>query len=317
MNKAFSTLGWLALLVLLGSAGFLGAAAALFPLAAVAHVAPSIALFGAGVGGNLFALSFCFALLPGARRAPDAAQRFGLAQGIWGLAGFGIAMASGYLLLTNILTIEGFILSIRHAAWQVDLSGYNFLLSGVLAGELCAALWVAWYLRRLGGARLHDGSPTGVAWRAAPGEAYVVAALCALGITGVVALFFHFFPPDMKAIQGLPEAKLFAGNGLAMVPLLLVAVFAGPVLEEIVFRGIAFAGLAVRLGPLWAGIVTTLVFIAAHAPEKLHYPPGFIDVGLMAASAAVLRVRYRSIRPGIVLHILYNTGAMLAAALLS
>jgi membrane protease YdiL (CAAX protease family) len=133
----------------------------------------------------------------------------------------------------------------------------------------------------------------------------------------VVALFFHFFPPDMKAIQGLPEAKLFAGNGLAMVPLLLVAVFAGPVLEEIVFRGIAFAGLAVRLGPLWAGIVTTLVFIAAHAPEKLHYPPGFIDVGLMAASAAVLRVRYRSIRPGIVLHILYNTGAMLAAALLS
>ncbi|OYV28217.1 MAG: hypothetical protein B7Z81_15960, partial [Acidocella sp. 20-61-6] len=247
MKRAFSTLGWLVLLVLLGAAGSLATAAALFTHAAVAHVARIIALFGAGLGANLFALGFCFALLPGTRRAPDAAQHFGLAQGIWGLAGFGIAMASGYVLLTNILTVEAFILVTRHAALRVDLSSYNFLLSSVLAGELCAALWVAWYLRRLGETRVHDGSPTGIAWRAAPREAYVVATLCALGITGVVALFFHLLPPDMKAIQGLPEAKLFAGNGIAMVPLLLVAVFVGPVLEEIVFRGIAFAGLAVRL----------------------------------------------------------------------
>jgi hypothetical protein len=53
--------------------------------------------------------------------------------------------------------------------------------------------------------------------------------------------------------------------------------------------------------------------MAAHAPEKMYYPPGFIDVGLMAAAAVMLRLQYRSIRPAILLHVLYNAGSMLAA----
>ncbi|OYV33946.1 MAG: hypothetical protein B7Z81_10730, partial [Acidocella sp. 20-61-6] len=93
------------------------------------------------------------------------------------------------------------------------------------------------------------------------------------------------------------------------------AVFIAPPVEEYVFRGGIFSALASRVSPLWAGVITTLLFVAVHAPEKIHYPAGFIDVGLVGAAAAWMRVRFASIKPGVLLHVLYNAGLMLAAGL--
>jgi len=317
MKRVFCALFWAGGLTLAGIAAMLGYGFALFSHQAMLHVGSTFAVLGAGIGLNLFALAFCFAKLPGARRPPALPQPFGVAQGLWGIAGFAVMMANGYLLLTNLLTLESFALLARHSRVTINFTSDNFMLCGVVAGELSAALWVVWYLRRLGAARLADGGATGIAWRAAPRGAYTLTVLTAVGIVGVEMLLFHFIPPDMKDIADLPEAQLFTGGGWTVLPLLLVVLFAAPVLEEIVFRGIAFAGLATRMGPLWAGVATTALFMAVHAPEKLYYPPGFLDVGLLAAAAVALRVKYRSIRPGILLHILYNTGSMLAAAMLN
>lgn len=316
MRRFLAGLAWLAGFALLGAG-----AMEVFTRVMFAHLPAGAARekllgLGAAFGLNLCVLAMCFALLPGARRRPGVAQPFGLAQGIWGMAGFGLAMAGGGALLTNVLSVENLALIARHAPARVDFAARGFLLATVLAGESAAALWVLWYLRQLGAARLRDGGESGIGWRAAPVRAYAAAAMMAAGIIGIVMLLFHFMPPDMRALGDLPDAKLFEGGGLAMLPLLAVAVVIGPVLEEMVFRGIALAGLAARLGPVWAGVVTTVAFMAAHAPEKIYYPPGFVDVGLMAAGAVVLRLRFRSIRPAIALHVLYNLGSMLAAALL-
>ena len=307
------SLAWLVGFMLLGGLAMAGFTHTLFPHLHAPGV--GIKLIGLGVecGINLFVLGMCFGLLPGARRRPGAAQPFGLAQGIWGMAGFGVVMAGGGALLANVVSIEDFALLARHAAARVDFTGRAFLLALVMAGETAAALWVVWYLRRLGVARVEDGGETGIGWRAAPGPAYVAATAMAVGIVGIVMLLFYAMPPDTQALQDLPDAKLFDGGGLAMLPLLAVIIFIGPALEEMVFRGIGFAGLATRLGPAWAGVITTVIFMAAHAPEKMYYPPGVIDVGLMAAAAVMLRLQYRSIRPAILLHVLYNAGSMLAA----
>jgi membrane protease YdiL (CAAX protease family) len=309
------SLGWLAGFALFGAAAMEGFMRVMFPhvLAGAAH--EKLIGLGAAFGLNLFMLAMCFALLPGARRPPGETPPFGLAQGIWGMAGFGLAMTGGGALLANVLTVENLTLIARHESARVDFGGQTFLMATVLAGESMAALWVVWYLRRLGAVRMRDGGESGIGWCAAPALGYVSAAVMAVWIVCGVGLLFFFFPPDMRALQALPDAKLFEGSGLAMVPLLAVAVFIGPVLEEIVFRGIAFAGLAARLGPVWAGVVTTVAFMAAHAPEKIYYLPGFIDVGLMAACAVVLRLKFRSIRPAIALHVMYNIGSMVAAAL--
>ena len=142
-------------------------------------------------------------------------------------------------------------------------------------------------------------------------RAYGIALAAAVGLLAIVTALTHVLPPDIDKLRALPMARLFEGSALSVLPLVILATIVAPVLEEIVFRGIAFAGLAARFGPGWAGVITTGIFMAAHAQVKIHYLPGFLDVGLMAAMAVWLRLKFHSIRPGILLHILYNTGSML------
>jgi membrane protease YdiL (CAAX protease family) len=139
--------------------------------------------------------------------------------------------------------------------------------------------------------------------------------LIALIIVMIVMALFHFLPPDEARLEKLPDARLYDAPGWPAAGILLLVICLAPPLEEFVFRGGVFAALATRLSPLSAGIITTLVFVAVHAPEKIYYPPGFIDVGLMAAAAAWMRVKFGSIRPGILLHVLYNAGLLVAVGL--
>lgn len=314
MKKVLAGLGYALLFALLG-AGLTALAAS---LAAPRHALPltalaPLAVFGAAGGLALWVLALCFARLPGARPPPGQARGFGLWQGVWGMAGFGIAMFAGGLLAVCLAAIPAVL---HHMALAALFTAPDFLVAAVVAGELTPALWLSWYLRRQGPARLHDGSASGIGWRPAPRRAYAEAALIALALIALVAALFRVFPPNEAALDNLPMAKLFSGSQISLLAMLAVALLLGPMLEELAFRGIGFAGLAMRLGPLWASALTSLVFVAAHAQEKLHYPPGFIDVGLMALASCWLRLRHHSIRPGITLHILYNTGGLLVAALL-
>jgi len=177
-------------------------------------------------------------------------------------------------------------------------------------------LWSFWYIGRLGPARVRDGNVTGIAWRRATSWGYFMAVVLAVLIIAAVVVIVHLVPPNMAAIKNMPSAKLFGAPGWPTLVLAVLAVIIAPPVEEYVFRGGVFAALASRCSPLWAGIITTAVFVAVHAPEKIYYPAGFIDVGLMAAAAAWLRVRFGSIRPGILLHLLYNFGLMFAAGTL-
>ncbi|OYV33542.1 MAG: hypothetical protein B7Z80_23720 [Rhodospirillales bacterium 20-64-7] len=180
---------------------------------------------------------------------------------------------------------------------------------------MLASLWVVWYLARLGPAHVRDGSAAGIAWCPAPPAGYAAALGCAVLMALLALLIFHLVPPDASRLENLPMAKLLTAHGLAVLPVLLLGALLAPLVEEFVFRGIAFGGIASRLGPAWAAVVTTLAFTLAHAQQKLHYWPGFIAVGLFAVLAAALRLKYRSIRPGILLHILYNGSFLLAGTL--
>jgi membrane protease YdiL (CAAX protease family) len=277
---------------------------------------PHMVRLGAEVGLDVFAILLCFGLLPGARRPAGAAQKFGLLQAVAGVAGFGVMMIAGGVAVYNLLFVEDLLLHALHARVSVDFSKIEVLVVTAVVGELAAALWMVWYLRQLGEARLTDGSPAGIGWRRPAAGGYRAAAFAAAVIIGLVMILYHFVPPDMQALQDLPDAKLFEGPGWTLAPVLVLAVLLAPVLEEFVFRGVGFAGVAARMGPVWAGVITTVLFVAVHAPEKIHYPAGFADVGLMAAAACWLRVRYGSIRPGILLHVLYNGGLMAAAGLI-
>ncbi|OYV58732.1 MAG: hypothetical protein B7Z71_09525 [Acidocella sp. 21-58-7] len=264
-------------------------------------------LIGLAAGLSVFGLAVWRNWLPGLAKAQP--LRWGVWQAVWLLLGFlGMQLvgAVGFTILDELIT---------HQPVSSAPASAAGLVAATLAGYAAATLWSLWYINRQGRAKQRDGSPTGFGWRSATSEAYKTAALLAGAIIVLVMVLVDVFPPNLSALKDNETAKLFATPGIAALCLLILAVFIAPPVEEYVFRGGIFAALASRLSPLWAGLITSALFVAVHAPEKIYYPRGFIDVGLMALAAAWLRVRFNSIRPAILLHVLYNGGLMLAAGL--
>ncbi|MBB5371966.1 CPBP family intramembrane glutamic endopeptidase [Acidocella aromatica] len=317
MTRFIAALGWL-LVFMLGGAMAMSVAG---DLAAQHHPVPVKALallggLGSEIGSNLWLLALCFARLPGAREPRWSRPHLGLLRGLWGIFGFGLVMAAGGGLFVNVRVAAAFYLILQRSTVLPSFTDPVTLTGAVLAGELMAGLWLAWSMRRLGPQALADGSPHGVAWRPAPLAAYAQAVLLALLLTLVVAAMFRLVPPNFHAMKDLSTAKLFDGPPITIAAMLGVMLLLGPVLEEIAFRGIGFAGIAASLGPTGATLLTTALFLAAHAPEKMYYLPGFLDVGLLALASCHLRLRYGSIRPGILLHVLYNGLGLVATAAL-
>ena len=87
-----------------------------------------------------------------------------------------------------------------------------------------------------------------------------------------------------------------------------------PFLEELVFRGGMIAALSPRQGAFWAAVATSVVFTACHAEEGLTYHAGLLVILCIAVALAWLRLKYQSIRPGILLHVLFNGFSVLALA---
>jgi membrane protease YdiL (CAAX protease family) len=275
---------------------------------------PYAGVAGAAVSAGVFVLLTAPSWLrDSGRAAVPRPIRFGPWQAVWLVAGFILMEFAGLLgfrLVLNMVRIAAMAVTGRPPLF--DAAGPGADIFATLAGSLNAAAWSIWYIARRGAARLHDAGPAGIAWRRSPGKGYAFAVLAAFLIILVVLTLFHFLPPDTARLQNLPDAELYAAPGWPAAGIFLLVVFIAPPVEEFVFRGGVFAALATRFSPLTAGIVTTLVFVAVHAPEKIYYPPGFIDVGLMAAVAAWMRVEFGSIRPGILLHVLYNAGLLVA-----
>jgi membrane protease YdiL (CAAX protease family) len=320
MKRLFFGLIWLAAFL---CAGFI-AGEHLKPLLVVGLHNPFWAIWpyagelGAIPAAILFIIAAALRWLPGLRKPYNTPKsiKFGPWQAVWLVVGFllmQVAGLLGFLLLSNLTHL--IVTLITHKPPPFNPASTASEIVGTVTGALTAALWSLWYIRRRGTARLRDGSPSGIAWRSASAKGYLTAAAIAALIILIVMALSHFIPPNMTRLQNLPDAQIFDSTGWSALLLLVLVVFIAPPLEEFVFRGGVFAALATRLSPLLAGIITTLVFVAIHAPEKIYYPPGFIDVGLMAAAAAWMRIKFNSIRPGILLHVLYNAGLMLAVGI--
>jgi membrane protease YdiL (CAAX protease family) len=316
MKKILAALGWLALFAALGAGVMLGLAVVILPHHLSLAFVPGIAGTGAVPGVLAWVIALSFAALPGARRAADPQRPFGLMQGVWGMAGTLLLMLCGAILPYVAAVYLTLIRILEHLpAHMPDRHDIGLLVTSLLASELLAALWLFWYVRRQGPRVVEDGGAAGIAWRAASPRAYAMAALGALAVLALAAVEFVLVPPDMSKVSDIELAQLFQGPTAVAILAAVVVIFMAPVIEEVLFRGIAFAGIAARLGSGWAVTITTLIFTALHAPEKIYYLPGFADVAAVALLSCALRLRYRSIKPGIALHFLYNFGMLIVPAI--
>jgi len=110
------------------------------------------------------------------------------------------------------------------------------------------------------------------------------------------------------AVFGQPKQKDVA-EAFGAVPIqVLLIVVAAPISEEVCFRGMLFGGLRERLPRLAAALISALIFGGLHATTGLSAVPVLVAFGFILA---LLYEKTGSIIPGILLHMLNNSVALL------
>jgi membrane protease YdiL (CAAX protease family) len=127
-----------------------------------------------------------------------------------------------------------------------------------------------------------------------------------MGLTVVLYLAFNFF---YSAVITEPHQEDIA-KGFGAIPIqILLIVIAAPVTEEVCFRGMLFGGLREKLPRIAAALICGLIFGALHAITGISAVPPLIVFGFLLA---LLYEKTGSIVPGILLHMLNNSIALLS-----
>jgi membrane protease YdiL (CAAX protease family) len=209
-----------------------------------------------------------------------------------GMALLGVLMALGAGVL---LSIPGAVIGHRENGDLTTLgnvlvqvaTALGFLLTPMVVAAMRGAATVGEQLRRLG---VRSFQPSALKWMAA-----------AIGL-------YLLFAALYSALILEPHQKDIAkGFGAVPVQVLLIVV-AAPISEEVCFRGMLFAGLREKLPRLAAALIAGLVFGGLHAITGVTAVPPLIVFGFLLC---LLYEKTGSIVPGIVLHMLNNSVALL------
>lgn len=206
-----------------------------------------------------------------------------------GVLGVLLALGAGLVLSTPALIadhpVDGELSDAANAAVQLATAlGFLLVPVAIAAGRGAS---VPEALRQLG---LRGFRASALKWMGAAVGAYLLFSFAYVALFG---------PPQQKDIA----------EALGTVPVqILLIVIAAPIGEEVCFRGLLFGGLRTRLPRIAAALAGGLIFGALHAPSGVSVVPPLIFFGFVLG---LLYERTGSIVPGIVLHMLNNSVALL------
>lgn len=180
----------------------------------------------------------------------------------------------------------------------------------VIFALLCAGGIALWLTHRLWPSAWSQASPPGLGF-AMPTLPWVLLA-AALGLTvplvgGQLTELLargHAVPQDVK--------ELGSGIGIGLrTALTLVVVSIGPLVEEVLFRGLLLSALLRRLRAAWAVLASAAVFALVHLPDLHWLWYALPNLALLGVALAWLRLRSRSLWPSVIAHSCNNLLAML------
>jgi membrane protease YdiL (CAAX protease family) len=195
---------------------------------------------------------------------------------------------------------------------QPDVQAVTAILTLSVSASL--TLWVA-YQRwpRLWPLALPPGF--GFTLPARP-QYFVLAVVVGLAAPMLGGLLTHLLAHDHDVSQNIQQLGRSASPALR-IPLVLVVTSLGPLVEELLFRGVLLSSLMhlawiPRWRVRWAVVISSLVFALVHLPG-LHWQWYAVpQLMLLALVLAWLRLRSGSIWPGAVAHGTYNLLAVAA-----
>lgn len=136
-------------------------------------------------------------------------------------------------------------------------------------------------------------------WLAALGSE--IAVLIVVVATGIP------FTSNTEGVSDVPADRGY------VIALLVLAVVAAPIVEELMFRGIVLRGLLSRMGAVWAVVLQGVLFGTAHVDPVR----GLGNIGLVAALSAVgitfggAAVLLRRVPPCMIAHAIFNLIVMI------
>lgn len=219
---------------------------------------------------------------------------------------FALQMALGFLSMV----VTGTVLAIANQPLAV---GHTPALRSAIAMVVVtgAALPTLWLAHRLWPAQWTAAAPPGLGFTA-PAWRYLVWAVVlgiALPLAGgkLTELLAHGqpVPQDVKQLGADADAAW-------RLALAVVVVTIGPLVEELLFRGVLLSALLRRLRPLAAVVLSALVFALAHLPDLHWLWYGLPDLALLGIAFAWLRLRSGSLWPAILAHACNNLLVMAA-----
>lgn len=183
-----------------------------------------------------------------------------------------------------------------------------------VGGTTIAGVILLLLVRRLPGVLFTDRSREGIGWALGTNRAISVGAISGamLGIGYLIASSLIPPPPDFPN-------NLFAHSATwttqEVVLVCATVVLIAPPLEELLFRGVLFSGVARRWGYLAGGIVSTSLFVLVHWSQTSAYWPALLAITLLGISTIALRIRTSALGPSVALHVAYNSILMGTLAL--
>jgi membrane protease YdiL (CAAX protease family) len=150
-----------------------------------------------------------------------------------------------------------------------------------------------------------EGART-VGYRATRARVLVLAAIIGLSIAVFnLKVLIGWFPPSSAQDLGPLVAAMQDQSSWQRVWVGCMVVVA-PIVEESMFRGVLFTGLARSWGVSIAAGITTLAFALLHISSLSPYWPAILGVLLLGAAAQAARIATRSLWPCMMLHFAYN-----------
>jgi membrane protease YdiL (CAAX protease family) len=147
-----------------------------------------------------------------------------------------------------------------------------------------------------------------IGWSRASRFQILSSALVGLALSGLyLFVAFQMFPPKAQQSWNVFGDAIVAGGWLRHGWALLALVLA-PLVEEFLFRGVVFAGLARSWPVSVAGLVTTILFVLGHGVSLQPYWPSILAITSLAVVALGARIVTKSLAPCISMHAAYNLG---------
>jgi uncharacterized protein len=182
----------------------------------------------------------------------------------------------------------------------------------VICTLVITATTILLLVRRRWPALWSQSQPPGLGFTRPPQPAfYVMAVLCGLALPVIGSWLTQWLAHGHEVTQDIKQLGSATAPGLR-IPLVLVVVSVGPLVEELLFRGVLLSALLRHMRVGWAVGISSLLFAFVHLPDLGYLWYAVPNLALLAAVLAWLRLRSGSLWPAVLAHGVNNVLAVVA-----